>query len=113
MKCIYMTVNGSSNNMSCQGTHKPGVGPEQETAVRGSRGGEAWDSYEIVCTVSNHLIYVRALWEPQSLSRQMAAYCYLLHGGWQYTAIYCTEDDSKLIFTALRMAAYCYLLLGE
>ena len=50
--------------MSCQGSHKPGVGSEQETAVRGSRGGKAWDSYNIVCTVSNHVIYARALWEP-------------------------------------------------
>ena len=65
-----MTVNGWSNNVSCQGSHKPGVGPEQETAVKGSRGGEAWDSYTFVCTVSIHVIYVRALWEPHSLSGQ-------------------------------------------
>ena len=61
---VFMTVSGSSNNMSCQGSHKPRVGSEQETAVRGSRGGKAWNSYNFVCTVYNHLIYARALWEP-------------------------------------------------
>ena len=61
-KHCYNTCNYDCKRI--QGSHKPGVGSEQETAVRGSRGGKAWDSYNIVCTVSNHVIHARALWEP-------------------------------------------------